>query len=331
MAEKELRRGVVLHAGAIGDCLLTIPLASCLKETCSLDWLEFIGPAEYISFYPGRTCIDAIRPIEGIALHRLFETESDFVLEDNDPLLKLFNRYEQVVSLIGFGHPSFEKNLLFTVHCCRSAEVTLIDAKSPADAKLHVSNLYLNSFKQQQQSEQTVPPDTVSICPLPEDYQAGGDMLERSGIDPDRKIVLIHPGSGSRQKCWHWHNFLQTAFDLKANGLQPVFLLGPAELERFEDAAIQAIRQYHVLENLSLTQVLQVLSQTDAFLGNDSGIGHMAAGMGKKTLILFGPSDPVQYAQQGQNVRIERLTAETFVQPDTLAQAAMTKTLLEML
>ena len=331
MAEKELRRGVILHSGAIGDCLLTVPLASYLKEACSLDRLDFIGPAEYISFYPGRTCIDAVRPIEGVALHRLFEPESDFNLEDNDPLLKLFDRHEQIVSFIGSGHVSFEKNLLFTVHCCRSAEVILIDAKPAADGKVHVSNLYLNSFRQQQQSEHPLQPDTTIICPLPEDYQAGGDILEQAGVDSERKIVLIHPGSGSRQKCWHWENFLQTAFDLKANGLQPVFLLGPVEQERFEDAAIQAIRQYHVLENLSLTQVLQVLSQTDAFLGNDSGIGHMAAGMGKKTLILFGPSDPVQYAQQGQNVRIERLTAETFVQPDTLAQAAMTKTLLEML
>ena len=331
MAEKELRRGVILHSGAIGDCLLTVPLASCLKEACSLDWLDFIGPAEYISFYPGRTCIDAVRPIETVALHRLFEPESDFVLEDNDPLLKLFDHYEQIVSFIGSGHVSFEKNLLFTVHCCRSAEVTLIDAKPAADAKIHVSDFYLESFKQQQQSEHTPRPDAVTIPPLSEDYQAGGDILERVGIDPDRKIVLIHPGSGSRQKCWHWENFLQVASTLKSGGIQPVFLLGPAEQERFEDAAIQAMRQFHVLENLSLTQVLQVLTQADVFLGNDSGIAHLAAGMSKKTLALFGPSDPVQYAPRGQNVRILQPSPDSFQHPKPCEQTTMTQTLLKML
>ncbi len=331
MADKELRRGVILHSGAIGDCLLALPLASCLKEACSLDWLDFIGPSEYISFYPGRTCIDAVRPIETVDLHRLFEPESDFVLEDNDPLLKLFDRYEQIVSFIGFGHFSFEKNLLFTVHCCRSAEVGLIDAKPAADAKVHVSDFYLDSFQQQQQLEHPRQPDTVTICPLPEDYQAGGDILERVGIDPDRKIVLIHPGSGSRQKCWHWENFIQTASDLKTNGLQPVFLLGPAEQERFEDTAIQAIRQFHVLENLSLTQVLQVLTQADGFLGNDSGIAHLAAGMSKKTLALFGPSNPVQYAPRGKNVQILQPLPDSFQHPNPCEQTAMTQTLLKML
>lgn len=294
------KAGVILHSGAIGDCLLTLPLASRVKKTYSLDRLDFIGPAEYLGFYPGRTCIDTVQSIETVGLHRLFDEVSSFERTDNDRLLRVFAGYEQIVSFLGFGHRSFEQNFLFTVHCTHSADVTLIPAKPSLESAMHVSDYYLDFFRQAQQLDEMPEPDEVPIVPYAEDYHAGRDILEENAVNSDQTIVVIQPGSGSREKCWHWENFIRTASDFKVTGLQPVFLLGPAEQERFSKAVLQTIRQFPTLENLSLTQVLQVLTQTDLFLGNDSGIGHLAAGMGKKTLILFGPSNPVQYAPRGK-------------------------------
>ena len=329
--EKPSKTGVILHSGGIGDCLLTLPLAAFIKKTYALQRLEFIGSRAYIDFYPGRSCIDAVVSMEGLDLHRLFEDVRSFELADDDRLLKVFGRYEQIVSFLGAGHDSFEKNLLFTVHSMRSAEITLIAARPAPDSAIHVSDYYLNSFKQQQLLEEMFEPELTTITPQPQDYLTGRDMLEQIGIDTEQAIIVIHPGSGAREKCWYWENFVQTVSDLKSHGAQPVFLLGPAEQERFEDAALQAIRCFPVLENLPLTGVLQVLTQADAFLCNDSGIGHLAAGMGKKTLALFGPSNPVQYAPRGKNVLIRRLPHEQFSHFVSQSQAGIVKTLLGML
>ncbi|MBL7214292.1 MAG: glycosyltransferase family 9 protein [Phycisphaerae bacterium] len=329
--EKPSKTGVILHSGAIGDCLLTLPLAAFIKKIYALHRLDFIGPSEYINFYPGRTCIDTVISMDGLDLHRLFEEPRSFELSDNDRLASTFSRYEQVVSFLGFDHPAFEKNLLFTVHSTHSAEVTLIPAKPGSNKAIHVSDYYLDFFNQEQQLEAAFEPELTTVSPLPDDYLAGSHLLEQIHVDSEQPVVVIAPGSGSRKKCWYWENFFQTASDLKSNGVQPVFLLGPAEQERFEDAALQTIRQFPVLENLSLTQVLQVLTQADVFLGNDSGIGHLAAGMGKKAVILFGPTNLVQYAPRGKNVVIQHLPQENFNHFVSKSQAGIVKTLLAML
>lgn len=329
--QKSFKDGVILHSGAIGDCLLTLPLAAFMKKVCQLHRLDFIGPAEYIEFYPERTCINAVASMEGLDLHRLFEEPNTFELSNNDRLSNAFSRYEQIVSFLGFEHPAFEKNLLFTVHSTHSAEVVLIPSKPQANSVTPVCDYYLDFFKRDQQIEDPFEPDLTTISPLPDDYSAGSDRLDRAGIDPDQTVIVIHPGSGSRGKCWHWEHFIQTAADLRSNGIQPVFLLGPAEQERFEPEALAAIHQFCVLENLPLTQVLQVLTQADAFLGNDSGIGHLAAGMGKKTLVLFGPSNPKQYAPRGKNAVVEILPKENFQHFKSDRQARIVKKLLDML
>jgi heptosyltransferase-2 len=329
--QKPYKTGVILHPGAIGDCLLTLPLVEAVKRCYALDRFDFIGVSDYIDFYPGRTCINSVRSMEGLDLHRLFDDPRTFEQADNDRLMTVFARYEQIISFMGIDHPAFEQNLLFAVHSTHSAEVTLIPAKPDPQSPRHVADYYLDVFQQDHQIEDELIRVLTTVRPLAEDYLAGRDLLERLPVDPEKPVVVIAPGSGSREKCWHWENFMQLAADLTSRGIQPVFLLGPAEQERFEASTLQTMRSWPVLENVSLTQVLQVLTQADAFLGNDSGIGHLAAAMGKNTLILFGPTNPAQYAPRGEKVVIEHLPPPQFEQFSSQASGRITESLLRML
>ena len=54
--------------------------------------------------------------------------------------------------------------------------------------------------------------------------------------------------------------------------------------------------------NLPLRTLGAVLSRAGLFLGNDSGISHLAAAGGTRTLALFGPTDPAQWAPVGRAV-----------------------------
>ena len=53
-----------------------------------------------------------------------------------------------------------------------------------------------------------------------------------------------------------------------------------------------------------MTQVLGLLSCADGFVGNDSGIMHLAAGLGVKTLAVFGPTNPAVYGPIGPAVTV---------------------------
>lgn len=330
--QSQQKSGIILNTGAIGDCVLTLPLAASIKKTYGLNRLDFIGNTEYITFYPDRTCVDRIISSESIPLHRLFSDSSDFFLDDKDRLSDAFSEYEHVVSFLGFGHPHFEANLLFTVHCTHSADVTVLPAKVPDHYSGHITDFHLHCFQQENQlTELTVSKDRI-LTPLPSDYAAGMEIAEQAGLNPDAPLAVIQPGSGSPAKCWHIDNFLQVAATLKKEGIQVLFLMGPVEDERFSDESLVKIRsQEVVLESISLTQVLQVLTQADVFVGNDSGIGHLAAGMGKKTVVLFGPSNHIHYRPLGQSAVILTPAAHSFTASDTTAQHSVLQAVLEML
>jgi ADP-heptose:LPS heptosyltransferase len=318
--------GVIIHPGAVGDCLLTLPLAAYMKDSLNLRRLDFIGRMEAIEFYPGRTCIDRVRSLDSMPLHRLFAEASSFVLEDKDRLAAALEDYEQIISFLGHGHPHFENNLLFCVHSTHSGEVTMLPLCGSADDKRHVSDLYVELFSQQQRLE-CPPMPAQTVFPSASDFAAGRGLLEQADVEPDKPIILIQPGSGSREKCWHLQNFMHAANLLKEQGLEPVFLLGPVEQERLASENLNRLSAaWPVLSNLTLTRVLQVLTQADLYLGNDSGIGHLAAGLGRKTVGLFGPASHVsQYRPKGEHVTVLQPDAISFHEADPSAVEAVVR------
>jgi ADP-heptose:LPS heptosyltransferase len=61
-----------------------------------------------------------------------------------------------------------------------------------------------------------------------------------------------------------------------------------------------------VLRDLSLSLLVGVLAQTDLYIGNDSGVTHLAAIVGVRTVAVFGPTDPSRWAPSGSHVTILR-------------------------
>ncbi|NLK42069.1 MAG: glycosyltransferase family 9 protein [Planctomycetes bacterium] len=310
----EPRKGLILHSGAIGDCVLTLPLAAFIKQTFGLDQMHYMGRLEAVGFYPRRSCIDHVRPIESVPLHRLFTPTDAFALDDPDRLIKTFEGYEQIVSFLGAGHPHFEQNLLLTVHCSHSAEVTMLPAAAPEDCREPISLFYIRCFAEQLRLE--MPAINLAVpwlVPDPQDYLVGQALLEEARLVPDSAIAIIHPGSGGVHKCWHPENFLALAYALAEYGRTPVFLLGPAEQERMGP---EMIEKFHpaatVLSALTLTEVVQVLTQADVYIGNDSGISHIAGALGKQTVVLFGPTDSTVYRPLGPAVTVFHAREEGF-------------------
>ncbi len=155
--------------------------------------------------------------------------------------------------------------------------------------------------------------DTPSIRATQTDINAGRKLLTEAGVDLGGKLVVIQPGSGGQEKCWHIGNFLAVAAELASKGLQVVFLLGPAELERFTDETISQINSVvSCLTDLSLTEVLGILGCAHGFIGNDSGITHLAGTMGVRIAVVFGPTDPAVYKPVGPAVTVLASSSTAF-------------------
>ncbi|MBN2588494.1 MAG: glycosyltransferase family 9 protein [Sedimentisphaerales bacterium] len=333
-AELKTKRALIIQPGAIGDCILTLPLASFMKNVLHLGYVDFLGHTEYIGIFPGRTDVDKVSSIDLMDIHRLFMDSSEFVVQDNDPLIKAFSEYLWVISFLGKPESNFETNLIFTINCNQTSEVITLPSKPLTETKEHITDYFIHQLLDQCGLSSKSPylyNKDYHIKATETDLAEGKNLLWELGLEPQKKLVVIQPGAGALNKCWHVDNYLSIVNELRSKNIQVVFLLGPAELERFRNETIQSLtKATKCLTELPLTDVLKIMTCTDVFLGNDSGITHLAASMGIKTLVLFGPTNPNTYKPNGPNVKIFKNKNKTFSEkPSIKLQEKITNILLK--
>lgn len=325
---KERHRGVILQPGALGDCLLTLPLVKIMKEALGLGGVDIIGHTDYIGIFPERSCVDSVRSLDSADLHRLFVEPAKFDLADWDPLIHVFADYSWIVTFLGEPDSHFEQNLIFTTNCSHSAEIITLSMTPPEGGIEHVAEFYVQQFARHDgvTLEQTdMAMDQVLIKVTQADRDRGIELVEEAGTDLSKRLVILHPGSGGRKKCWHVENFLSIAKALRGRGFEVLFLLGPAEIERLD--ADERARLHGVapcLTDLPLAQVVGLFSCADAFVGNDSGATHLAAAMGVRTFAMFGPTDPALYRPIGPALTVFRDMERRFtLEPSPSLQKAV--------
>jgi hypothetical protein len=106
------------------------------------------------------------------------------------------------------------------------------------------------------------------------------------------EFAVIHPFSGSPRKNWPLERFRELARELERR--MPVrWCAGP------EDPPLEGAVRLDDLYELACW-----LAAASLYVGNDSGITHLAAAVGTPVLALFGPTDPAVWAPRGPNVRV---------------------------
>jgi ADP-heptose:LPS heptosyltransferase len=109
--------------------------------------------------------------------------------------------------------------------------------------------------------------------------------------------TLIHPGSGSPSKNWPVERFIELSQALKAAGHRVLWVRGPAEGD-FPAAA----SGFEVFDRPPLGALSAALACSGLFVGNDSGVSHLAAAVGAPTVALFGPTSDVVWRPDGPKV-----------------------------
>ncbi|MFP4190506.1 MAG: glycosyltransferase family 9 protein [Candidatus Hydrogenedentota bacterium] len=121
--------------------------------------------------------------------------------------------------------------------------------------------------------------------------------LKLAPLDPPGDVI-IHPGSGSPHKNWPFERFRAVAHDLQDLGLAVAWCVGPAELEQGVDLPGRPLQED------SLVTLARRLAGARLYLGNDSGVTHLAAAAACRTIALFGPTNPAVWAPRGSNVHV---------------------------
>lgn len=97
--------------------------------------------------------------------------------------------------------------------------------------------------------------------------------------------VLLHPESGEPARSWPADSFLALGAELRERGLEPELLVAPSELSRWEEPAQKSGLPVFCEQDLALAA--QRLATSRMLVGNDSGVGHLAAAIGTPCVVLF--------------------------------------------
>jgi len=150
----------------------------------------------------------------------------------------------------------------------------------------------------------TRPLPRACLTPTVDDLTTGAAWLAKAGIHGwDVPVIAVHPGAGHPSKCWPVDRYAAVITALLQGGTGVVLVEGPADAQVVGDLQ-RAVAPLPVprLATGRLATVVGVLSQCRAFLGNDSGLTHLAACLGMPTIGLFGPTDPAVWAPLGDHV-----------------------------
>ncbi len=101
-----------------------------------------------------------------------------------------------------------------------------------------------------------------------------------------RPLLAIHRGAGARAKQWAPQAFATVAAAWRNDRGDVVELLGPAE------TADQPLAGAVPARDWSLPDVAGLLGRVDAYLGNDSGVSHLAGAVGARGVVVFRATDP---------------------------------------
>ena len=163
------------------------------------------------------------------------------------------------------------------------------------------------------------------------------DDAAREALPDGPRYVVLGPTANWTGKVWPPDRFaaLYRAIDAAAgSGCRPVVLAGPGPVERalaapVLDALPGAI---DLCGRLGLPAIASVLRRAAVFVGNDSGLMHLAAAAGAPTLGLFGPSRASEYAPWGARARFVAAPGPEGAAPiDGLTVARATEAALALL
>jgi ADP-heptose:LPS heptosyltransferase len=146
----------------------------------------------------------------------------------------------------------------------------------------------------------------LNPAPLPVVWFNSDDLARASLFIPDRRpVIALAPSANWAPKVWPAQRFVSLFQRLAATHLRgaiPAIVAGPGGSEAgMAKPVLQALPgAIDLIGKLSLPEIAAFLSRSSLFVGNDSGLMHLAAASGAPTLGLFGPTDAAEYAPSGQ-------------------------------
>jgi lipopolysaccharide heptosyltransferase III len=284
-----MNRILVIRGGAIGDFVLTLPAIKLLRDEFPQARIEVLGYRHIVALAERRFYADATRSLESGLLASFFANDTTLPVESAE----YFGSFDLILSYL------FDPDGIFHNSLKRCGADALIIGPSKLIEPEHAA---LQLARPLEQIGLRLKHPAARIYPSDADREFARNFLS----DVTTPFIALHPGSGSETKNWPVENWEKLGEQLFATERSVLVITGEADKERLEvletawnDKPVRFAR------NLPLPH-LAALFEDSVFIGHDSGISHIAAAAGARSILLFGPTDPAVWAPANAGVTVLR-------------------------
>jgi ADP-heptose:LPS heptosyltransferase len=268
-------RALVLHPGALGDVLLAVPALRALRGQRPADEVVLAAQPRIGRLLAALGVVDRHVAFDTLGIEALFA--------DAPPPERLrgLAAGARVVSWFGSRDEGFTERL-------RSLAPGAVVGSTVAPGNATVWERLVESVGARRVDEAWRAPIAVPD----ETATEGRRALAAAGWDGARPLAVLHPGAGGAGKRWPAEGFVEASRALAAAcGVDLLVHEGPAD--RDAAAALRAGLGGSALSlaDPPLETLAGVLRHAALWLGNDSGVSHLAAAVGAPTLTLFVPAN----------------------------------------
>jgi ADP-heptose:LPS heptosyltransferase len=282
MSEKKL---LIFHQGALGDFVLTFPALIRLKKHFTS--IDAVCKPQLGELAKGLGLIDNWFSQDAARFASFF---SDSI----DPDVKnLLNTYDEIILF------SFSEDLAQSINQTRHHPVHRISPRPKPTDNIHVA---VHLLKNLARCGLIAEDNDLNAPEQPSFYLQHAVFYKPS----HSQKVLLHPGAGSKKKMWSITNFLQVERLLKSDGYRPEYIIGPADRFLRDELRMPGVRQRVVHTPENIAALIALMKTAGGYIGNDSGVSHLAAFFGLATVAVFGPSNPEMWRPIGPRVQIVR-------------------------
>ena len=271
----QVMRVLIIFPGALGDLMCLMPALAAISRRHPGASIELMARFELARLVAGRSVVARAHSIDAREVGELFSDKAGNAR-------RFFGEFDRIYSFFASDDARFRARLA----AATDADVSFHPFRPGGDG--HVSAGYLRAI-----GEDASPID-ARLEPTSDDLATASRVLVESECDGSN-LIVIFPGSGSAAKNWPTDKFAALASMLTHRASVAV-ILGPAETSIepiFREAGVT------VLKDLDLPMVAAIARIATAFVGNDSGVSHLAAAVGTSGVVIFGPTDPARWRPLG--------------------------------
>jgi heptosyltransferase-3 len=274
-----------VRGGGLGDFVLTLPALAALRRHFPDYALEILGYEGAASLAVAGGLADRVSALEAPALAGFFARDGAWTAR----AAEYFADFALIVSYVYDPENIFQSN----VARCSAARFLAGPHRPDESSTLHATQVLLRPLEILGLGEADSRPRLI----LPGSPEVSSDQW-----------LAVHPGSGGVKKNWPEPKWAELLHKLAATtGWHFLLIGGEAEGARcLRLAAALPPQRVRLAQNLPLVELAQTMRSCAAFIGHDSGVTHLAAGLDLRGLVLWGPSNEAVWRPMNDQMRLLR-------------------------